>query len=84
MPRDLGGGGGCSSGVGPEEDTLVDDPALPVSHVLSGLARHGPRQLYIVVVEAGDPLVKEVVGVAHLLGLFSNQVLLDFSALVVG
>ena len=71
-----------SSDIGLEEDTLVDDPSLPVCHVLSCLARLGLCQFDIVVSEAGDSLDKQVLGAA--LGLFSNQVLLHFLAFVVG
>ena len=52
--------------------------------VLGCLARIGLGQLEVVVAEADDPLVLDVVGAVQFLGLFSNQVLLDFSALVVG
>ena len=51
---------------------------LPISHVLCCLTRILLCQLDIVVVEAGDPLLKQVVGAAPLLGL-----ILHFSALVV-
>ena len=73
-----------SSDVGLEEVILVDDPFLPVCHVLSDLMGLGLGQLNVVVLETGDPLVQQVVGAAHLLGLFSNQVLLHFFGLVVG
>ena len=52
---------------------------LAVMHLVVWL---GPHQLDIVVAEADDPLVKKVEDAAHL-GLFGNQILLDFSALVV-
>ena len=72
-----------SSDVGLEEDTLVHDPSLPVCYVLSCLARLGLGQLDVVIVEAGDPLVLAVVDAVDYLGLFSNQVFVDFSALAI-
>ena len=73
-----------SSDAGLEQDTLVNHPFLSLCHVLNCLARVGVGQLDIVVSEADNPLVQEVAGAVHLLGLFSNQVPLDFSTLVVG
>ena len=50
----------CSSDVGLEEDTLVDDPSLPVCYVLGCFARLGLGQLDRVVAEADDPLVQRL------------------------
>ena len=80
----MSGGGVSSSDVGLEEKTLLDHPVMSVCQACCCLARLGLGELDVVVSEAGDPLVQQVVGAAHLLGLLSNQVLLDFSVLVVG